>query len=97
MTSNIEAIFFDFGGTLFEYFPSNSVVWSRIAKRLGIDISPDDPRIWQGMKNQEINFMERDKPFSKLSREELHLLNCNVLEAIGINNEGTIDIIHEEF
>ena len=66
---SILGIFFDFGGTLYDYYPRNEIIWSRIAKRLGIDISPEDPRIWEGMKNQEIAFNNRGKPFSKLTRE----------------------------
>ena len=97
MTAKIKGIFFDFGGTLYDYYPPNAVIWSRMAKRLGVDISPDDPRIWTGMKNQENAYVKRDKPFSKLTREELNLLNRNVLEAIGIKSEGTFNIIHEEF
>lgn len=97
MTTKIKGILFDFGGTLYEYYPPNAVIWSRIAKRMGVDISPDDPRIWTGMKNQENAYVKRDKPFSKLTREELHLLNRNVLEAMGIKSEGTFNIIHEEF
>lgn len=90
-------IFFDFGGTLYDYYPSNSVIWSRIAKRLGVDISPNDLRIWKGMQKQSIEANKRVKPFSKLSREEIHTLNFHVLSAMGIDGEGTKDIISEEF
>ena len=97
MTNKIKGIFFDFGGTLYDYYPPNAVIWSRIAKRLGVDISPDDPRIWTGMKNQEIAYEKRGKPYSKLTSEGLHLLNRIVLEALGIKSEGTLNIIQEEF
>jgi HAD superfamily hydrolase (TIGR01549 family) len=97
MRKEIQGILFDFGGTLYDYYPSNSVIWSRIAKRLGVDISPNDPRIWKGMQRQSIETTKRDVPFSKLSREEIHTLNLHVLDALGIDGEGTMDIISEEF
>jgi HAD superfamily hydrolase (TIGR01549 family) len=97
MSKKTQGIFFDFGGTLYDYFPSNSVIWSRIAKRLGVDISPNDPRIWKGMRRQSIEATRRVKPFSKLSREDVHTLNHHALHSMGIDGEGTKSIISEEF
>ena len=97
MRNIIKGILYDFGGTLYDYYPSNSVIWSRIAKRLGADISPNDPRIWKGMQKQSIEATRRAKPFSSLSREDIHILNLHVLDAMSIDGEGTRDIISEEF
>lgn len=97
MRKEIQGILFDFGGTLYDYYPSNSVIWSNVAKRLGVDISPNDPRIWKGMQGQSIEATRRAKPFSKLSREEIHTLNLHVLDALGIDGEGTMETISEEF
>jgi HAD superfamily hydrolase (TIGR01549 family) len=97
MRKEIKGILFDFGGTLYDYCPSNSIIWSRIAKRLGVDISPDDPRIWEGMRRQSIEASRRAEPFSRLSREEIHALNLHMLAAMGIDGEGTMEIISEEF
>ncbi len=97
MRKKIQGILFDFGGTLYDYYPSNSVIWSRIAKRLGVDISPNDPRIWKGMQRQSIEATRRAHPFSRLSREEMETLNLHVLAAMGIDGEGTMELIREEF
>ena len=97
MTVKIKGILFDFGRTLFDYFPSRSVIWSRIAKRLGVDISPDDPRIRMGLKNQVNTYVKMGRPYSRLSTKEFHSLNSRVLEKLGIKSEGTFNIIHEEF
>ena len=97
MRKEFEGILFDFGGTLYDYYPSNSVIWSRIAKRLGVDISPNDPRIWKGIQRQSIEATRRAEPFSRLSREAIHTLNLHVLAAMGIDGEGTMEIISEEF
>lgn len=97
MTSKIKGIFFDFGRTLFDYYPSKAVIWSRIAKRLGVDISPDDPRIRRGMKNQVNTYVKMGRAYSRLSTKEFYLLNSQVLEEMGIKSEGTFNIIHEEF
>jgi HAD superfamily hydrolase (TIGR01549 family) len=97
MRQKIQGILFDFGGTLYDYYPSNSVIWSRIAKRLGVDISPNDPRIWKGMQKRSIETTRLAHPFSKLSREGIHTLNLHVLAVMGIDGEGTMEIISEEF
>jgi len=97
MRKEIKGIFFDFGGTLYDYYPSNSVIWSRIAKRLGVDISPNDPRIREGMRRESIVLTKRAEPFSRVSREEIHALNLHMLAAMGIDGEGTMEIISEEF
>jgi len=94
---NIEGVLFDFGGTLYDYHPSNSVIWSRIARRLGADISPEDPRIWRGMRRESIEAARRAKPFSKLSREEIDALNLHVLSAMGVDGSGAMGVISEEF
>jgi len=97
MRKEIQGILFDFGGTLYDYYPSNSVIWSRIAKRLGVEISPNDLRIWEGMQRQSVEATRRAEPFSRLSREEIHALNLHTLAAMGIDEEGTMEIISEEF
>jgi len=97
MRRRFEGVLFDFGGTLYDYHPSNSVIWSRIAKRLGVEISPDDPRIWEGMRRQDVEATRRAESFSRLSREEIHALNLHVLAAMGIDGEGTMGLIGEEF
>lgn len=97
MPKKIEGIFFDFGGTLFDYYPSNAVIWSRIAKRLGVDVSPEDPRIKEGMRQQHAEYIRVGKPFFQISRAELHALNCRVLNAVGINGAGTRAVIDDEF
>ena len=97
MRKEFRGILFDFGGTLYDYYPLNSVIWSRIARRLGVDISPNDPRIWEGMQRQCIEATRRAEPFSRLSREEIHTLNLHALAAMGIDGGGTMEIIGEEF
>ncbi|MFW9985170.1 MAG: HAD family hydrolase [Candidatus Odinarchaeota archaeon] len=97
MSEKIRGIFFDFGGTLFDYYPSNVVIWANIAKRLGFDISPSDPRIRRGIRKQIEAFEKLGKPFSELSSDELHILNSHVLKALGIETEGTKETIVAEF
>jgi FMN phosphatase YigB (HAD superfamily) len=94
---NIEGVLFDFGGTLYDYHPSNAIIWSRIARRRGAEISPEDSRIWRGMRREAIEAVRRAKPFSKLSRKEIHALNLHVLSAMGVDGRGAIEVISEEF
>ncbi|MFX1245473.1 MAG: HAD family hydrolase [Promethearchaeota archaeon] len=97
MTGKISSVFFDHGGTLFDYYPSNSVIWTKIAKRLGVTITPDDPRIQRGLRTQIQEFDKIDKDFRELSEDELHKLNCSVLKAMGVDTEGSFEIVNEEF
>jgi HAD superfamily hydrolase (TIGR01549 family) len=97
LTGNISAVFFDYGGTLFDYYPSNSEVWAKIAKELGVDISSDDPRIRLGLRNQSQEAERLGTPFSELSRHEIHNLNCHVLAAMGIDGQGTQQTIEVAF
>ena len=97
MTGKIDSIFFDHGGTLFDYYPSNSKIWAKIAYRLGVRIAPNDPRIRQGMRAQSQEFEKMNKDFRALSEEELHRLNRLVLTAMGVDVEGSFDVVDAEF
>ena len=97
MAANITGIYFDFFGTLVDNRFIISLVWSRIAKRLGVEISPDDPRIWEGVRKQWKEFDKLNKEFPYLSKDELHKLNSVVIQNMGANPEGSQDIVREEF
>ncbi|MFW9830712.1 MAG: HAD family hydrolase [Candidatus Thorarchaeota archaeon] len=97
LAKKITTVFFDHGGTLFDYYPSNSEIWAKIAKRLGTKITPDDPRIQQGIRKQTHEFEKLNKPFLELSEAEIHTLNCHVLTAMGIDGENTMETINAEF
>jgi HAD superfamily hydrolase (TIGR01549 family) len=97
MSGAIAGVFFDFGGTLFDYYPSNTTIWSAIAQRLGATVSIFDPRIREGLREWNHAYLQLGKPFSQLTQEELHELNCLVLDVLGIDCEGTMEVIREEF
>lgn len=97
MAEKITTVFFDFGGTLADYYPSNAEIWSKIAARLGYQISPNDSRIHQGMKKMTQSYQRLGIPFGQLTANQLHTLNCLVLKAMGIDGSGTEDIIDAEF
>ena len=93
----IKAIFFDYGGTLCDYYPSNEEVWARIANRLGVSVSPDDPRIREGIRHQLLEYERLNIPFMELSKQDLHTLYCLVLTTVGIDGENAQGIIEAEF
>jgi HAD superfamily hydrolase (TIGR01549 family) len=101
LTTDIIGIYFDFFGTLIDSGYAITKVWSRITKKLGKEIEYDDPRIWEGIQKQR---EESDKLKKRLninymnySQEDWDYLNSFVLGIIGIDNEGTSEIISEEF
>ena len=65
MTTKITGVYFDFFGTLVDNRSIISSVWSKIAKRLGVEISPDDSRIWEGVRKQWKEFDEACKQVEK--------------------------------
>ena len=97
MTKNIKGIYFDFFGTLVDNRSIISLVWSRIAKKLGVEISPEDPRIWEGVREQWKAFDKLNKEFPDMTKEELHQSNSIVIRKMGANPEGSQDIVREEF
>ncbi len=102
MLKDILGILFDFGGTLNDYTPLCTFVWSKIAKQLGVEISPDDPRIREGIRQQQAARVELGIPESRITREEFHSLNCHVLDAICIDyrrvRQGRLmKVIEKEF
>jgi len=97
MIGQIDSIFFDYGGTLFDYYPSNTEIWAKIANRLGVPIQPEDPRIREGLRLQSQEFDKIDKEFRELSEDELHRLNCFVLAAMGVDVERSREIVNAEF
>lgn len=97
MSGLIDSIFFDYGGTLFDYYPSNAEIWAKIANQLGVSIEPDDPRIREGMRIQSREFDKIDKEFRELTEDELHQMNCFVLNAMGVDVEGSREIVTAEF
>ncbi len=102
MPKEILGVSFDFGSTLLDYTPCISIVWSRVAKHLGIKMSPDDPRIREGIQRQTAAFVESGIPDHKLTREGLQRLNRHVLDAMeiewaGLDQERLNRIVREEF
>ncbi len=97
MTLDIVGIYFDFFGTLIDSRHTLTNIWSKIAKRLGMEINPDDPRILAGMQKQEEEANKIEKPYINFSREEWKALNFYVLDTMGVKSEGSSEIISEVF
>jgi len=99
---HISAVFFDFGGTLFDSFPSTSEIWAKIAKRLGVNVKADDPRILKGMALQneaydQLREVKKVITFSHLTIEDWKYLDSFVLKELDLDKEGALDVVFEEF
>ncbi|MHA2471806.1 MAG: HAD family hydrolase [Promethearchaeota archaeon] len=100
MTADIIGVYFDFFGTLIDSEFAITNIWSRITKRLGKEISYDDPRIRIGLQKQreEAEKLQlKGTSYMNFSQEDWDYLNTFVLDTIGISSEGTSEIISEEF
>jgi len=98
----ITAVFFDFGGTIFDYYPSTQGVWAKIAKRLGVNVKADDPRILNGMALQneayvQLREVKKVTKFSDLTIEDWKYLDSFVLKELDLDKEGALDVAFEEF
>lgn len=98
----ITIVFFDFGGTLFDYYPSTPEVWAKIAKRLGVNVKADDPRILNGMTLQneayvQLREVKKVIKFSNLTIEDWKFLDSFVLKELDLDKEGALDVAFEEF
>ncbi len=97
MLKDIVGVYFDLFGTLIDSYHTLTIIWSRIAKRLGTDITPEDPRIWEGILRQIKEAKRLTKPWVVLSSKEMHKLNINVLDAMGVDRKASKVIIAGEF
>jgi HAD superfamily hydrolase (TIGR01549 family) len=97
MSINTEGVYFDFFGTLIDSRNALTNIWSKIARRLGVEISYEDPRIWEGMQKQNKEYDKINKFFIDLSEADRHRLNSQVLITMGIDPKGTQDIVSDEF
>ena len=99
-----EAVLFDFGGTLFDYYPSNAQVWVNILKKLGFSIKIDDPRLLKGLADQ----WRYDETASDQERNALGnidfknpydptIIHWNKFVLSKFNLEGFEQVIWEEF
>ena len=100
-----KAVIFDFGGTLFDYYPSNAEIWVKISKLLGLDILPNNPDLLSGLAKQrryleysansgkELLNTNWDDPYDK----NLMKWNNFVSNELKINNKNSHQIIYEEF
>ncbi len=65
---DIIGVYFDFFGTLIDSRFTLTTVWSRVAKKLGTEISPDDKRIWEGILKQNNEYDKLRKEFLRLGK-----------------------------
>ncbi len=98
----VEAILFDFGGTLFEYFPTNGEIWAQVANQFGKEIDPNDSNLLQGFVAQiaaydRLMLTTSFKLASNIPEAEWRKLNGLVLSAIGINDPQAITAAQEAF
>ena len=97
MKKDILGVYFDFFGTLVDSRHVLTNIWSRIAKKLGVEIASNDSKILLGMQKQWVEINKLNKPFIDLSRDEVLKLDYIVLDAIGVKRKGSKEIIREEF
>ncbi|MHA2294712.1 MAG: HAD family hydrolase [Candidatus Hodarchaeales archaeon] len=98
--SKVQALIFDFGGTLFDYNPPNAVVWVNVAKKFGKEIRPNDPILINAMILQEEEFeklfIKEDKTVY-LSKTDWIRLNSTTLLTLGITDPSAAVTVERAF
>lgn len=98
----IKAVFFDFGGTLFDYLPSNYQLLGSIARKYGIGIEDTDPLLSMAFQRQEEYmvslFRSRGEPkYSLLSKQDWIKLDEILLDVIGLKSPQALDELIARF
>lgn len=98
----VEGILFDFGGTLFDYSPTNGEIWAQVVGHFGKEIEPNDPTLLQALAAQtaaydQLMLTSSFKLASNIPEAEWRKLNEVTLSAIGINDPQAITVAQEAF
>jgi len=97
----IKALFFDFGGTLFDFYPSNYQILGSLARKYGINLLDTDSLLSKSYQKQEEFLMEI---FQKRGKTDISILNnqdwmnCDqiLLNNIGVKNKLALhDLINK--
>lgn len=92
----IKAVLFDFGGTLFDYLPSNYKLLAKIGRKYGKKIEDNDPSLSEAFHTQEqyiLQLFERKGNFQYNCLTEKDWLICDqiLLDTIGVKNPKALD------
>lgn len=98
----IKAIFFDYGGTLFDYDPTNFQVVASIARKYGRAISERDPLLSKAFQRQEEHILSLfrargEPPELLLSIEDWKACDQVVLDVLGITPLNALDDLYTAF
>ncbi len=102
MVESVEAVLFDFGGTLFDFKPSNYHILGSVAREFGMDIKDTDPRLSLAFQKQEEyihTLMLQKKNYSIRSMTPQDWKNCDdvLLESLGIHSQAVKQRLYEKF
>lgn len=95
-------IFLDFGGTLFDYCPSNEEIWAKTASLHGRPTEHDDPDLIRALVNKadaydRLTISSLENGRIKASREQLYWLENLVAEELGIWDAAAVEHALESF
>lgn len=102
----IKAIFLDFGGTLFDYAPSNNQLLGAVAREYGVQIEDTDPLLSKAFQKQEEIILElyrnispnlNDWLMEQITEEHWLKLSQHLLATVGITDQSAILDLHSRF
>jgi len=93
----IKAVLFDFGGTLFDYSPSNYSLLGSISRKYGKDIKDTDPFLSVIFQHQEEMMISILKHHDRLTDSDWIKLDKLLLEELGIDSPKALDEIVARF
>lgn len=93
-------MYFDYFGTLIDSVYAVANTWSRIARKLGIEIAWDDPRIAEGVRKHyeqyELRKLKSGKVYINLTEDDWNSMNPIVLDHMGVKTEeSNINVVNK--
>jgi putative hydrolase of the HAD superfamily len=98
----VEAVLFDFGGTLFDYEPSNYSILGNVARQFGKNIKDTDPILSVAFQRQEdfiYTLFQKQKEFKSgwITEENWRRGDEILLETIGLHSQESKDILAQRW
>lgn len=98
----VEAVLFDFGGTLFDYEPSNYSLLGDVARKFGKDIQDTDPILSLAFQRQEeyihsLLLQKKEYSMHWITDKDWRKGDDILLEAIGIHSKEAKEALAQRF
>lgn len=102
MVKSVEAVLFDFGGTLFDFKPSNYHILGSVAREFGMDIEDTDPRLSLAFQKQEeyihTLMLKKEKySITSITPQDWKNIDDILIKSLGIHSQAAKQRLYDKF